>query len=124
MIGRIWNAKASLNPWLNAYELRYVSGTKRPHSIKKIPIVVNVNGTFLKISKSGYAFAFLDGGSRLLMSTLAMIRRKRHIKPIIRQVQAKPTLGMSFWSMNGKIIPPIEPPVQAIPVAFPRPVKK
>jgi hypothetical protein len=34
IMGRISNASAWLKPWLNAYELMYVIGTKRPHSIK------------------------------------------------------------------------------------------
>jgi hypothetical protein len=55
---------------------------------------------------------------------LAIMQRAKQRKPTIRQLQGNPTSGISFWSINGKIIPPMEPPVQAMPVAFPRRVLK
>jgi len=58
------------------------------------------------------------------MKMLAMLHRNKQRKPTMRQLQGNPTSGINFWSMNGKIIPPMEPPVQAMPVAFPRRVLK
>ena len=49
-----------------------------------------------------------------------MLRRKRNIKARIRTAQRYPTRGKSRWSMSGKMIPPIEPPVVARPVAAAR----
>ena len=47
----------------------------------------------------------------------------RKTKPWIRVAQAQP-LGKRASSMSGKITPPTEPPVQAMPVAVPRLVMK
>lgn len=124
---RIWNPKASLWPWVVAYDEMYVRGTKMPHSIRNIPSVTNVNGSSLNTRKSGeidlkLAMGFL--GSLLRTSRLAIMRRNRSINPKIRVDHAKPTLGRSLWSMRGKIIPPKEPEVMAIPVALPRLTRK
>jgi hypothetical protein len=42
------------------------------------------------------------------------------MNPMILVAHAKPSMGNSFWSINGKMMPPMEPLVIAIPVAFPR----
>lgn len=46
------------------------------------------------------------------------------MNPRIRVAQAKPTFGNSRCSINGKIMPPMDPAVMAIPVAFPRLTRK
>ena len=45
--------------------------------------------------------------------------KNRSINPRIRVAQANPTAGKSRWSISGKMMPPIDPEVMAIPVAFP-----
>ncbi len=46
------------------------------------------------------------------------------MNPRILVAQAKPTDGKSLCIINGNMIPPIDPDVMAIPVAFPRLAKK
>lgn len=46
------------------------------------------------------------------------------MNPTHRVAQAKPIEGNSFWSISGKIIPPMLPAVMAIPVALPRLTRK
>lgn len=49
-----------------------------------------------------------------------MLRRKRKMNANIRVAHLKPTSGKRRWSIKGKMIPPIEPPVVARPVAAAR----
>ncbi len=53
-----------------------------------------------------------------------MRRRKRNIKAIMRTAHLYPRMGKSRWSMRGKTMPPMEPPVVARPVAAAREVRK
>ena len=59
-------------------------------------------------------------GKRLLTKRFASRSKKSRIKPKILVAQAKPTVGKSLCNVRGKMIPPMEPEVIAIPVAFPR----
>jgi hypothetical protein len=88
-----------------------------------MPIVTKVKGRSLKTEKSGATLLKLAigfRGKRLLTNRFAIPSRNRRMKPRMRVAQAKPTMGKSLCSIRGKIIPPIEPEVIAIPVAFPR----
>jgi len=101
----------------------YVRGTKMPHSIRKIPIVTNKNGKSLKTVKSGAILLKLPigfRGRRLLTRRFASTSRNKRMNPKMRVAQAKPTLGNSLCSIKGKIMPPMDPEVMAIPVALPR----
>ena len=77
----------------------------------------------LKILGSGER-AFRHGkfflGKRDPIDIFAMVRRKRNRKPRERVAHANPTRGKSVESMDGKIMPPMEPPQLAIPEAKPR----
>jgi len=98
-----------------------------PHSRSKIPKVSRENGMSLKTVKSGKMLPKLGRGFRgslLRTNVLQMTSRNMSMKPMIRADQAKPTIGNSRWSINGKMIPPIPPAVMAIPVALPRFFKK
>lgn len=122
-IARIWKPNAELWPWDAEYDVMYVSGTKIPHSMRKMPIVTNVNGRSLKTVKSGAMLLKLPigfRGRRLLTRRFASTSRKTRIKPKILVDQAKPTMGKSLCSIRGKMIPPMEPEVIATPVALPR----
>jgi len=95
--------------------------------MRKMPIVMKVKGRSLKTVRSGATLlklAMRFRGRRLRTRKLAMRRRKSKINPRILVAHAKPTVGKSFWSMRGKIMPPILPDVIAIPVAFPRLTRK
>src|SRR6478735_525206 len=99
----------------------YVNGTKSPHSIKKIPHAENVNFMSLKMLRSGQTEDTLfDRGRRERMQSVAGTVSPRMMKPRIRVVHAKPTLGRSFCRKMGNMIPPIDPAVIATPVARPR----
>ena len=95
---------------------------KRPHSTRKSPIVIIRKVLSLKIRKSGRMLLRLNGlpGSRERMSRLAMMRRKRKMKPSARVAQAKPAEMNKSESMRTKKMPPSDPPQLAIPVANPR----
>ena len=107
---------------------------KRASSIKKTPIVVKKKTKFLKMRKSGkMSLLILVGGTpcspflilsrgvrRVRIRMLAILRRKRNVKVRIRVAHLKPTRGKSRWSMRGKTMPPIDPPVVASPVATAR----
>jgi hypothetical protein len=84
------------------YELRYVRGTKMPHSIKNIPRATRKNGISLKSLKFGDTLRRLAmglRGRRLRTSILAMARRKTRMKPKILVAHAKPTAGKSRWTL-------------------------
>ena len=49
-----------------------------------------------------------------------MLSRKRNMNARIRVAHLKPTRGKRRWSIRGKTMPPIEPPVVASPVAAAR----
>lgn len=51
---------------------------------------------------------------------IAIRRRKRNINPSARVAHPKPAVVNSDESIDGKIIPPIDPPQLAIPEASPR----
>ncbi|KAI4134061.1 MAG: hypothetical protein LQ347_001830 [Umbilicaria vellea] len=87
--------------------------------MKKTPAVVNANISSVKMRKSGHTLPPIFGGKRARMSRLAMISRKRIMKPMMRVAQAKPTNGKSRCRSSGKRIPPTDPPVAANPVAVP-----
>jgi len=103
----------------------------RANSMKKTPAVVRKKTVLLKIRKSGQmsllrfvgAMPFSPllilsrGVKRVRMSRLAMLSRKRNVKARIRVAHLKPTRGKSRWSIKGKTIPPIDPPVVARPLA-------
>lgn len=104
-----------------------MSGTKIPHSRRKMPSVKKAKALSLNTRKSGRTalkevIFFL--GSLLLTRRLAMTSRKIRINPRILVAHAKPSMGKSLCSMSGKMIPPILPEVIAIPVALPRLTKK
>jgi hypothetical protein len=95
--------------------------------MRKIPSDTKANGRSLKTVRSGETLLRLAiglRGSRLRTRRFAVVRINRRMNPRIRVAHAKPTVGKSFWSMRGKIIPPIEPEVIAIPVALPRFTRK
>jgi hypothetical protein len=99
------------------------SGEKEVLTIKKIPTVTNVKGKSLKTAKSGAMLLKLPigfRGRRLLTRRFASKSRNRRINPNMRVAQANPTTGKSLCSINGKMIPPMDPEVMAIPVALPR----
>lgn len=77
----------------------YVRGTKIPHSIKKIPSVMNANGKSLKTVRSGVTLFRLPiglRGKRLLTKRFMITKRNSRMKPRILVAQAKPTDGKSF----------------------------
>lgn len=94
-----------------------------PHSMRKMPRVTRANGISLKTARSGVTlFKLVIGvrGNRLLTSRFMITSKTNRINPKILVAHANPTVGNSFWSINGNMIPPIEPAVIATPVAFPR----
>ena len=58
------------------------------------------------------------------MRNCATTHRKTKMNPRIRVDQANPRRGNRRCSINGKMIPPTEPPVAASPVALPRFTRK
>lgn len=58
-------------------------------------------------------------GSRVRISTLAKRSKNKIIRVMTRVVHLKPSRGKSDWNIKGKMMPPIEPPVAAMPVAVP-----
>jgi hypothetical protein len=102
-------------------------GTKIPHSIKKIPKVTKAKGRSLKTVKLGETLRKLATGfrgKRLRTRRLATTNKKTRMNPRILVAQAKPTIDKSFCSMRGKMMPPREPLVIAMPVALPRLLRK
>jgi hypothetical protein len=86
-------------------------------------MVTNANGRSLNMVKSGAMLLKLPigfCGRRLLKSRFPTTRRKTSMNPRMRVPHANPTIGKSLCNMRGIMIPPIEPEVMAIPVAFPR----
>jgi hypothetical protein len=55
---------------------------------------------------------------------LATTNKKTRMNPRILVAHAKPTIDKSFCSMRGKMMPPREPLVIAMPVALPRLLRK
>ena len=85
--------------------------------------MTNVKGKSLKTVKSGAMLLKLPigfGGRRLLTKRFASTSRNKRINPNMRVAQANPTVGNSLCSSSGKMIPPMDPEVMAIPVALPR----
>lgn len=64
--------------------------------------------------------AALISESRARMSQFANTISNRQTKPTILTAQPKPTFGVADCIISGNTIPPIEPPVVATPVAYPR----
>ena len=71
-------------PIERAQEVRYVTGTKRPHSMQNTPAVVIAKSSWLKIRKSGQMLPPVFGGRRERMRKLATISRSRKMKPTTR----------------------------------------
>ena len=91
-----------------------------PHSSRKTPMVVSRKALSLKILKSGSTLPPTLGGKRTRTVKLATISRRMKMNPITLVAHAKPIFGKRFCSINGKMMPPKEPPLAAMPVAFPR----
>ena len=88
--------------------------------MKKTPAVVRAKVGSRKMVKSGSTLEPFMGGRRERMRRLATMRRTTKIRPMTRVAQAKPMRGKRACSMMGKMMPPMEPPVAANPVALPR----
>ena len=85
--------------------------------------MTNVKARSLKTVKSGAMLLRLPigfRGNRLLTRRFARMSKNRRMNPNMRVAHAKPTVGKSRWSINGKMIPPMDPEVMAIPVALAR----
>lgn len=95
-----------------------------PHSMKNTPAVISVSEGSLKIPRSGLTELPGLGGRRDWIRRKATVQRTSITKPNIRVAQANPTLGNSSCSINGKTMPPTEPPSEPIPVALPRFTRK
>ena len=85
--------------------------------MKKTPAVVSVKTLSRKMRKSGQTLEFALGGRRERMRKLARTTRRSCVKAMMRVAQGKPTRAKRRGRASGKIMPPIEPPVAASPVA-------
>lgn len=122
-MARIWKPKDELWPWDVDQDDMNVNGMNMPHSMRKIPRLTSAKGGSLKTERSGATDLKLHiglRGSLLLTSKFAIPSRAARMNPRILVAHANPRAGMSLCSMSGKTMPPIEPLVMAIPVAFPR----
>lgn len=120
-----WYEKAcDMAPLDDAKVVKYVMGTNRAHSIKKMAIVSNRYDLSRKMRKSGRTDCPGLGGSRDLMRRQAMMQQNTSMNAMIRVAHAKPTLGNNCCRANGKMTPPSEPPAAAMPVALPRFTRK
>lgn len=90
---------------------------KSANSSRKMPIVVHRKVMFLKIRMSGCTLAFRAGGRRDLIRKFDAAQRVNDRKARMRTAHPQPTRSNRLLSMRGKMMPPIEPPVEAIPVA-------
>ena len=99
-------------------ELRYL-----PKKVKKLPAASNAKfGSMKGLTKSLLLMGI--GGRRLLSVKFPKIIRASTMKAQIRIVHPKPTCGISFSTITGKITPPMDDPVVAIPSARDRLRKK
>ena len=95
----ILKLKEELCPCDTAYVVIYVKGTKRPHSIRKIPSVTKVKGRSLKTVRSGDRTSMLATGfrgRRLRTRRLVRASRKTRMRPTMRVAHANPTKGKSL----------------------------
>jgi hypothetical protein len=93
---------------------------KSANSVKKTPDVTHANGTSRKILKSGKIDPPGFGGSLDLTRRIETKHKPAMMNPITRVAHAKPTCGINDCNISGNMMPPIEPPHVAIPVAAPR----
>lgn len=98
----------------------YVNGMNSANSNKKIPSVVSEKLRLRKMRKSGRTRALEAAGRRERMRKLEMEQRTKEMRARTRMAQAQPRRSKSSVSIRGKMTPPMEPPVEAIPVARPR----
>ena len=89
-------------------------------SKRKIPSVVRAKAGSRRIRMSGRGFALLAGGRRERRRRLEKPQRTRHIMAMTEMVRLQPTRSKSEFIRSGKAMPPMEPPVVAMPVASPR----
>lgn len=95
-----------------------------PSQVRKAPVasVANVGSEKGRTKSMGLTGLGL-GGMRLTTVRLAKKPRPRMRKAQMRMVQPKPTCGMSFSTMTGKMTPPIDEPEAVTPRARARRLK-
>ena len=106
-IARSWYARAGRILADKANEVRYVRGTKRPHSTRNIAMVMTRKVVSLNIRRSGMKACFeierLGRSERI--SAFAIDSRSRKSKPSARVAQSKPVRMKRDVSIKGKMMP-------------------
>ena len=106
------------------YKGKGKGGRSVPKNVRKLPNAKMANSFSLNGAMKSFGLTGIGrGGMRLTIVRLAMTIRPKIRNAQIRIVDPKPTSGISFSTMMGKMTPPSDEPEAVIPKARARRLK-